>query len=97
MGGPLEITGENVLRQMTKRIGAQERRVTRTTIIGEVRFLAHATAPNGWVPADGRTLERDVYPQLFDVLGDRFGAPSASTFKIPTVAAPAGLISVIKF
>jgi hypothetical protein len=97
MAGPLEITGENVLREMRKEIDRQGKRSVRTTIVGEVRFLAHAAAPNGWLIADGRALQRDVFPALFAVLGTRFGAPSAAAFNIPTVAAPSGLIAVIKF
>jgi microcystin-dependent protein len=42
-----------------------------------------ATAPDGWLLCDGRTLNRDLYQRLFAAIGTTYGAPDATTFKVP--------------
>ena len=50
---------------------------------GAVMPFAMATAPTGWIPCDGRTLSRAAYPRLFSAIGTLYGAPDASSFRVP--------------
>jgi len=43
-------------------------------------------APKGWVQCDGSYLERAQYPQLFSVLGTKFGSTTATNFRVPTIS-----------
>lgn len=52
-------------------------------MIGDFKFTARTADGLGWLICDGRTLQRDIYRALFDVIGTSFGAPSGTTFKIP--------------
>jgi len=43
-----------------------------------------ATAPAYWLMCDGSEVDRSTYPELYDIIGNSFGAPSsASVFKLP--------------
>lgn len=61
--------------------------------VGEIRQLLHPTAPDGWVPCDGRLLDVREHPVLFEVIGEGFGGDGASTFAVPDLSGthpPAG-------
>lgn len=51
--------------------------------IGEYKMSTRSEDFGGWVVCDGRSLDRDRYSQLFQVIGTSFGSTSSSTFKIP--------------
>lgn len=51
--------------------------------VGEVRLFAGVQAPDGWLPCNGQALRADDYPELFAVLGARYGAPGAREFCLP--------------
>ena len=53
--------------------------------VGTIVPYAGSTAaiPSGWVIADGSTLNRDDFAELFNAIGTAYGAPSSTTFKIP--------------
>lgn len=56
-------------------------------IVGEVRFIAVAAAPAGWLLADGRAVSRATYAELFAAIGATYGAGDGSTtFNLPPVA-----------
>ena len=44
------------------------------------------TAPKGWLQCDGSYYERQQYPQLFSILGTKFGSTTATNFRVPTIA-----------
>jgi len=51
---------------------------------GAVSFFARNTAPTGWLKANGSTISRTTYANLFASIGTTFGAGDGSTtFKIP--------------
>jgi hypothetical protein len=51
---------------------------------GAVQFFLRNTAPNGWIKANGATISRSAYSDLFDAIGTTFGAGDGSTtFAIP--------------
>lgn len=53
-------------------------------IIGEVRFVAIANPPPGWLVADGRPVSRATYAKLYVAVADVFGAGDGSTtFNLP--------------
>lgn len=51
--------------------------------VGEVRIFAGANAPDGWLPCNGQALRADDYPELFAVLGSRYGASGTREFCLP--------------
>lgn len=64
--------------------------------LGEISLVGFNFAPNGWVPADGRSLLIDEHQALFQLLGTTYGGDSTTTFNVPTLVAPAqGMTYVI--
>jgi len=51
-------------------------------MIGEVKLLAFAAVPDGWIICNGATLPQTAYPALFDVIGTTFGG-GAGTYVLP--------------
>jgi microcystin-dependent protein len=39
-----------------------------------------------WLPCDGQTLKMEDYPQLYAVLGNRFGGDGLRTFSLPKLS-----------
>jgi phage-related tail fiber protein len=55
-------------------------------VIGEARQAFTETGPEGWLRADGSAVSRTDYADLFDVIGETFGAGDGSTtFNLPNV------------
>ncbi len=53
---------------------------------GVVVPFAGGIAPNGWLLADGRTVDRTAYAALFGVIGTTYGAGDGSTtFALPNL------------
>jgi microcystin-dependent protein len=52
-------------------------------VIGDYKFSARTDDYLGWLICDGRTLERDEYPALFEVVGTSFGNTTSTNFKLP--------------
>jgi len=58
--------------------------VTLTTPAGAVQYFAMATAPTGWIKADGTAISRAAYSSLFSAIGTTYGAGDGSlTFNLP--------------
>lgn len=51
--------------------------------LGEIRMFAGDFAPAGWAFCDGRLLAVDEYPELFDLLGARYGGDGQVLFAVP--------------
>lgn len=51
--------------------------------IGEYKWSARADDFSGWLKCDGRSLSREEYPELFEIMGTTFGSNDADTFKLP--------------
>lgn len=51
--------------------------------VGEVCTFSFDWCPNGFLPADGRTLAPQQYQVLFSLLGNRFGGNGTTTFNLP--------------
>jgi microcystin-dependent protein len=55
--------------------------------LGQVEFMALNFCPAGWLPADGRLLQKDQDDNLFSVLGATYGGDGKTNFALPKVAA----------
>lgn len=54
--------------------------------IASVIPYAVATAPEGWLLADGSAVSRDTYSDLYDAIGETYGAGDGSTtFNLPNL------------
>lgn len=52
--------------------------------IGEIAMYGSTTLPAGWLECVGTAISRSTYSDLFDVIGETFGAGDGSTtFNIP--------------
>jgi microcystin-dependent protein len=52
--------------------------------VGSVLFSAsNVEVPNTFLVCDGSSLDRDVYTDLFSVIGTTYGSVSATTFSLP--------------
>lgn len=51
--------------------------------IGEYKWSSRTTDFNGWLKCDGRSLSREEYSELFEIVGTSFGAADSNTFKLP--------------
>jgi microcystin-dependent protein len=63
-------------------------------MIGEIVTYAGSTSPNSnWLVCDGSEVAQADYPDLYNVIGDTYGAASADHFKLPDLCgrAPAGV------
>lgn len=55
-----------------------------STYAGEIKALAGATVPAGWLPCDGRAIDRIAYSSLFAAIGETWGkGDGTTTFNIP--------------
>lgn len=64
---------------------------------GAIITMATSNVPFGYLENNGQLVLRASYPKLFATISTRFGIGNGSTtFQLPTVAVPAGFISVIK-
>ena len=51
---------------------------------GTIAYLGMSTAPTGWLKANGATISRSTYADLFAAIGTTYGAGDGSTtFNIP--------------
>lgn len=53
-------------------------------MIGTIRFFPFDYTPAGYIPCDGRALSKDDYPELYGVIGNRFGGEK-ERFRVPVV------------
>ena len=58
--------------------------------IGEIRYLAFAFAPQGWLPCDGALMQIQQNSALFSLLGVQYGGDGTTTFGLPTIATAQG-------
>lgn len=51
--------------------------------IGEIRMLAGAAVPSSWALCNGQMLSTSDYPELYGLIGHRYGGDGAKTFALP--------------
>jgi microcystin-dependent protein len=54
-----------------------------TPYIGEIRSVAFARIPAGWVPCNGQPLQISEYDTLYALIGTTYGGDGQSTFNVP--------------
>ncbi|MEC0109726.1 InlB B-repeat-containing protein [Paenibacillus taichungensis] len=61
--------------------------------LGEIKLFPYRSAPQGWLPADGRLLSLTQNTALYSLIGNNYGGDGKSNFALPdlTNAAPEGL------
>jgi hypothetical protein len=60
-----------------------------TTPVGVILDYAGATAPTGWLLADGTWYNITQFPALFAVIGNRYGGDGVTNFAVPDTRARA--------
>ena len=56
-------------------------------MIGNVDIIQADSTPENYLLCDGSTLNILNYPDLFSVIGIRYGGDGETTFKIPNIGA----------
>jgi microcystin-dependent protein len=51
--------------------------------LGEIRMFAGPKIPPGWALCDGQLLSIFDYPELYSLIGTRYGGDGMSTFAVP--------------
>ncbi len=83
-----------------KQFGASfVRTSTSTPQLGQVITHVGETLPDGWLPCDHRMLRRAMYPELFDVIGTKYGDGDGSNtaFNLPPSSSPDSNVRSIMF
>lgn len=59
--------------------------------VGQIRVCVGENIPENWLLCDGRMLMRRTYPELYKVLGVKYGDGDGSNtaFNLPNFASPA--------
>lgn len=55
----------------------------RGTEIVDIKYSLRSNDHLGWVICDGRSLSRDTYNELFNIIGTTYGSNSVTTFNLP--------------
>ena len=63
--------------------------------VGDIKLIAGASAPNGWLACTGTSVSTTTYAALFAVIGYTFGGSGAS-FSLPAISTLPNLMYVIK-
>jgi microcystin-dependent protein len=63
--------------------GSQDWVYIRPTDIGDLKYSIKSSDHHGWMICDGRSLSRDTYSQLFNIIGTTYGNDDGATFKLP--------------
>lgn len=58
---------------------------------GDITLSGASAAPLGWLPCDGRVLDRAQHERLFDAIGTTFGAGDGTTFAVPDLRGRVGV------
>ncbi len=58
--------------------------------VGQIMAYTGENILEGWLPCDGRMLRRLIYPELYEVLGVKYGDGDGSNtaFNLPNIAFP---------
>ena len=52
--------------------------------IGEIKIWSYGTIPAGWIVCDGAVVSREIYTDLFNIIGTTYGGGDGSTtYAIP--------------
>lgn len=54
--------------------------------LGETRIFAFGFAPAGWLACEGQLVPVAEFPDLFKLIGTKYGGDGTTTFALPNVA-----------
>lgn len=64
-------------------------------IVGMIKIAITANASGGWIACNGAKLQIKEYPELFAVIGNRYGGNGKTTFSLPNPSPqPAGVLMI---
>ena len=63
--------------------------------IGEIIMVAFTYAPPEFFVCNGQLLQINQYPALHSIIGTTYGGNGTTTFALPTLSAPTGLLYLI--
>ncbi|CAK9251863.1 unnamed protein product [Sphagnum jensenii] len=74
----------NQLRDVRNELNDTRNKVSASAPAGTIAFFARNTAPTGWLKANGATISRITYADLFAAIGTTFGSGDGNkTFRLP--------------
>ncbi|WP_186327885.1 InlB B-repeat-containing protein [Paenibacillus xylanexedens] len=56
---------------------------TQNAVLGEVRLFPYFFSPTGWLSADGQSVNKSVYSDLYEMIGTTYGSDKPDEFKLP--------------
>lgn len=51
--------------------------------VGDLKWSIQGSDHEFWLKCDGRSIKRNLYPGLFDLIGTTYGTNDSETFKLP--------------
>ena len=63
--------------------------------IGEIVLVAFGYAPLHWSTCEGQVMQISQYTALFSLIGTTYGGDGISTFQLPNLTGPTGMIYII--
>jgi microcystin-dependent protein len=65
--------------------------------IGQIVLFPYDFVPKGFLKCDGQTLQIMEYMALFSLVRDQYGGDGETTFTLPNIEAPKGLMYCINY
>jgi microcystin-dependent protein len=63
--------------------GSEDWVYIRPNDVGDIKYSIKNADHYGWLVCDGRSLSRDLYSDLFNIIGTTYGNNDGTTFKLP--------------
>jgi microcystin-dependent protein len=63
--------------------GSQDWVYIRPNDVGDLKYSIKSSDHYGWLICDGRSLSRETYSELFNIIGTTYGNNDGTTFKLP--------------
>jgi hypothetical protein len=84
-----EWSEDNIVQDLTKQFTTAESE-TATLTLGQIMLYTGTNIPDGWLPCDRRMLRRKTYPELYRLIGIKYGDGDGSNtaFNLPKIVAP---------
>lgn len=81
----IKLSGNNFYREFkNKQVQYTYNQQFEPDMIGEYKLVSFSTVPDGWLECDGSIVDRNEYIDLFNLIGEQFGAGDGSTtFQLP--------------
>lgn len=59
-------------------------------MIGFIKLFVQKHDLPGWLPCDGSVVSSEAYPELFAIMGNKFGGDGSGVFALPNFSIPGG-------